>query len=124
MLRNAGRPFRAGTIASVFALATAQIVAVQATWTTLSPKGEGFSIEVPGTPSPNSKPGYYIYNADEWAYFVRLSPISGTVREFVSAGDRGPADRTNSSNSPSTRSGYSAGVMRRPTSADRTIQPS
>jgi hypothetical protein len=90
MRRNGGPSFRAGTVASILALATAQLVAAQTIWTTLSPKGEGFSIEIPGTPSPNSKPGYYIYNADEWAYFVRLSPISDTVREFVSAGERGP----------------------------------
>ena len=70
--------------------AAAHTAAAQTTWSSLSPKGEGFSIEVPGTPSANSKEGYYIYNADDWAYFVRLSPVSDAVREFVGASDRGP----------------------------------
>jgi hypothetical protein len=81
----------ASALAVVLAVASAaHSAAAQTTWTMLSPKGEGFSVEVPGKPSPDSKPGYYIYNADDWAYFVRLSPVSDAVREFVGASDRGP----------------------------------
>ena len=70
--------------------AAAHTAAAQTPWTTLSPKSEGFSIEVPGTASPTQKPGYYVYNADEWAFFVQVSPVSEAVRDFVGASDRGP----------------------------------
>jgi hypothetical protein len=78
-------------LAIIVALAAVQnLRAHQATWTTLSPKDEGFSIEVPGKASPTQKPGYYVYTADDWAFFVQVRPISEAVREFVGARDRGP----------------------------------
>ncbi len=64
--------------------------AARTTWTTLAPKGEGFSIEVPGQPEPASKPGKYVYAADEWAFFVKVDSVTDTVREFVVAEEHGP----------------------------------
>jgi hypothetical protein len=78
-------------LAIILALTAApSLRARQTTWTLLSPKDEGFSIEVPGRASPTQKPGYYVYSADEWAFFVQVSPVSEAVREFVGASDRGP----------------------------------
>jgi hypothetical protein len=80
-----------GVLAIILAItATPNLRAHQTTWTTLSPKDEGFSIEVPGKASPTQKPGYYVYTADEWAFFVQVSPVTEAVREFVGASDRGP----------------------------------
>jgi hypothetical protein len=64
--------------------------AAQTTWAVLAPAGAGFSIEVPGTASPNQKPDHFVYNAEEWAYFVTINPISDAVREFVSSNERVP----------------------------------
>jgi hypothetical protein len=64
--------------------------AAQTTWSVLAPSGARFSIEVPGTAKPDQKPGHFVYNADEWAYFVTINPVSDAVREFVGAADRVP----------------------------------
>ena len=71
-------------------VASTDLRAAQIAWSMLSPKGEGFSVEVPGPANPSSKPGYYVYNADPWAFFVRVTTVSDAVRESVGATDRGP----------------------------------
>ena len=57
-------------------------------WTRLAPQGEGFSIDMPGTPTANSKPGGYVYEADDGAFFVTIRPVSDILRDSVTAADR------------------------------------
>ena len=69
---------------------TVDPVAGQIAWSAFSPAGEGFSVDAPGPADPSSKPGYYVFNADQWAFFIRVAPVSDAVSEFVKASDRRP----------------------------------
>jgi hypothetical protein len=64
-------------------------VATETTWTTLAPEGEGFSIDVPGNPEPEWKPGHYRYAVDGWHFLVQVDSVPDTVREAVVSADRG-----------------------------------
>ena len=81
----------AGVLVFAVGLSVATSARVEQTaWTTLAPAGRGFSIQVPGEPSSSSKPDRFVYEADEWAYFVTINPVTDAVRELVVAENQQP----------------------------------
>jgi hypothetical protein len=76
--------------ASVTCLLTARPGIADTSWATFAPKGDGFSIEAPGAPQADGKPGHYVFTAGDWSFIIQVDPVSDTVRELVQAQARAP----------------------------------
>ena len=66
--------------------AAASLSGANTRWSTLTPKNEGFSIEVPGEPQRTAKKGHYVYTSGLWSFIIQSDPVSPTIRELVENG--------------------------------------
>lgn len=81
------RVFNALIIGSIINLATVTTTGA-AGWSRLTPKGTGFSVEVPGERQPDTAPAEYRYASGLWLMAVHVQPVDPATRQLVERRER------------------------------------
>src|SRR5688572_1333580 len=81
------RFFNAVIIGPIITLATVTTTGA-AGWSRLTPKGTGFSVEVPGGRQPDTAPTEYRYASGLWLMAVHIQPVDPATRQLVERRER------------------------------------
>jgi hypothetical protein len=66
--------------------ASASLSGASTRWSKLAPKGEGFSIDVPGEPQPTEQEGHHVYTSGNWCFIIQSDSVGPMIRELFENG--------------------------------------